>query len=241
MCVFVTIAVSAAAESDLLSRINRIRAENDLPFLAPSTPAADAAEGYAQGLAAGMPFSHVDTEGNSADRRYRDAGGTGLVTGEILGKGADLDGIIALWLESPRHRRLLLGTEWTRAGAGTAEGTAEGEGQVYAAVTFVFSLYADLELKTSNDDPPPEVDAGGAAVLIGRYIGKNPPVVISGGKTMIPRVDPAGRFSLPLSGRGTIFVIRLGYYDRDEDEIVVTDMTVLERTEWIGTGGSGNS
>ena len=212
-------AVSAPAE-DLLDRINRIRSEEGLTALLPSGPAEEAAREYTEDLAAGAPFSHVDAAGNTADRRYRDAGGTGLKAGEILGRGPDLLSIFAGWLESPRHREVLLGPDWTRGGVGITS----RDGTVYAAVTFVRSLYTGLKLE----------QAGGISSLTGGYLGTEPPVVVSKGKTMVPRIDTAGNFSLPLAGPGSIFIVRFGYFDRKAREVIYTDMAVFDRDE----GGS---
>ncbi|MFP4562430.1 MAG: CAP domain-containing protein [Spirochaetia bacterium] len=199
----------------LLGRINRIRSEEGLAALAPSDPAAKAAREYAEDLASGAPFSHVDRSGNTADRRYRDAGGTGLAAGEILGRGPDPDSIFTVWLESPRHREVILGPDWTRAGAGIVK----RDGKVYAAVTFVISLYTDLALEPGR----------GAPILSGGYFGKDPPVVSSKGKTMVPRIDTSGKFSLPLTDPGAIFVVELGYFDPETGQVIFTDMAVFDR------------
>lgn len=213
------VSIPASAEegpaADILGRINRIRSEEGFPPLERSGPAAKAAREYAEELASGAPFSHADRSGNTADRRYRDAGGTGLAAGEILGRGPDLDSIFAVWLESPRHREVILGPDWTRAGAGIAS----RDGKVYAAVTFVLSLYTDLALEPAR----------GASILSGGYLGKDPPVVSSKGKTVIPRIDTSGRFSLPLTGPGSIFVVNLGYFDVETGKVIFTDMAVFDR------------
>ena len=249
LCVLISflggISLSAAgADGDretveLLDRINRLRRREGLTELPRSGPAAEAADKYAGELARGAPFSHIDPEGNAADRRYRAAGGTGLHTGEVLGKGPDQDSIISLWLESPEHREVIFGAEWTGAGGGIAVEYArdDDQGIVYAAMTFVNSLYAELKLTLPDEDPPPGKSPGrgtferpgsGVPVLTGRYLGKDPPVVTTRGRTMIPRIDTAGRFSLPLPGGGTIFAIRLGSVDPDSGRITLTDMAVFD-------------
>jgi uncharacterized protein YkwD len=218
--------------TDLLDRINRIRGEEGLPILALSPPAEEAAVRYAGELSRGARFSHTDSAGNSADRRYRDAGGTGLIVGEVIGRGPDLEAIIDLWLESPRHREVLLGTDWTRAGAGIARktGTADEDGTVYATVTFVYTLYAELHLDTRAD---PE---GRVPILTGKYLGGAPPVVRFRGRTMIPRVETSGRISMLLPDGGSIFVVRLGYFDPASGDVTFTDMAVFDR-EKIDSGG----
>lgn len=88
-------------------------------------PAADAlleesARSRATALAEQGELTHVDALGRGpADQMLAKGGGPGTY-GEILGAGADLEGVWRAWLASPRHRAVLDEPGWQRWGWGRA-------------------------------------------------------------------------------------------------------------------------
>jgi len=109
-----------------------MRRKVGLDALKTDEAAQTAAAAYAERIAAEGRFAHIDLEGNRAVQRYRAAGGTSLVAGEILGKGPNLAAVVEAWRESREHISLILHPLWTHAGAGVV--SLPGGGMVYVVV-----------------------------------------------------------------------------------------------------------
>lgn len=73
---------------------------------------------YAEVLFSQKNLAHMDVHGRNAIKRYRSQGGSALSTGEILGRGPNLESIVSMWLKSPTHRQVLLDPKWTAFGVG---------------------------------------------------------------------------------------------------------------------------
>ena len=105
----------------IVQEINAIRAGYGIPALRPDAISGKAAEIYARELADRQVLSHRGLDGSRVVERYRNAGGTGLSAGEILGAGDSLDSILTAWMDSPSHRESILNPEWFSAGAGLVQ------------------------------------------------------------------------------------------------------------------------
>jgi uncharacterized protein YkwD len=126
-------------------RINAERRERGLPRLAPHRRLAVAARRYAREMVRGAFFSHVGIGGTTMTERLRAVGYVdGRVTwavGETLAWGtgprARPGSIVGAWMDSPRHRRILLDPRYRDVGVGVAIGNPVGAepapGATYAA------------------------------------------------------------------------------------------------------------
>ncbi|MGL4525225.1 MAG: CAP domain-containing protein [Spirochaetia bacterium] len=100
--------------------------------------ASEVSDTYAQTLSLGE-LRHMDPYGRNSVGRYRQDGGSALSTGEILGRGTNIQSIIEYWLKSPTHRQILLGSKWTAVGVGVRENA----GFYTIAVLFTTSISED--------------------------------------------------------------------------------------------------
>ncbi len=81
------------------------------------------AQAYADLMAQYQWFDHVGPDGSTMASRVRSAGYTGGWLGEVLYVGPKDDGptgIVAMWLDSPGHRSILLADPFTEIGVGCA-------------------------------------------------------------------------------------------------------------------------
>jgi uncharacterized protein YkwD len=107
-------------ESTLVAKVNGLRARHGLRRLYASARLVRTARAYARQLLDGGYFEHGEMK-----RRL-----SGLsAVGENLAWAEErisADRVLALWLQSPPHRRNLLSSVWTRIGIGAVYGPGSG-------------------------------------------------------------------------------------------------------------------
>ena len=119
---------TAAAET--LCRLNATRIEHGRRPLRPDPRLARSAEAHARDMVARHFFAHTTPEGVRFSDRIEQTGWMlrrpGWSVGETLAWGtAELstpEAIVRAWLESPRHRHVVLAARYHRVGIGTAPG-----------------------------------------------------------------------------------------------------------------------
>ncbi|VAW21193.1 hypothetical protein MNBD_ALPHA12-2098 [hydrothermal vent metagenome] len=116
----------------VMAKINAVRAANGRKPLAYNDQLELAARAQADLMAATGEFSH--TVGGALRQRVTAVGYQGAV-GENLAEGQNtLEGAIAGWLASARHRSTLLSPKFTEFGLAAAKG--EGRHDIYWAMIF---------------------------------------------------------------------------------------------------------
>lgn len=79
----------------------------------------DTAENYLDELIARGALSHMSINGEGLMDRYRRYGGTAWSVGEILGTQSSTEDpkrLIELWIDSPEHKSVLEGQQWSAMG-----------------------------------------------------------------------------------------------------------------------------
>ncbi len=197
---------SLAAAAFLSEWVNAARLREGLTVLETSPVLARTAREYARELAAAGRLSHRDSRGGSALERQRDRGGAALRVGEVLGAGPDPARVARAWLDSGRHRAVLLDPGWTHLGVGTAP--AGGGQRVWVVLAAVLAV-KDLAVRPAE----------GGYLLSGSFVSQAAvePVLLSGLDPVEPRrFEPAGRSFLYLLPAGHLERYhRLGYRDRE--------------------------
>jgi uncharacterized protein YkwD len=112
---------------------NRLRAAAKRPALAVSSKLQAAAERHAKDMAAHKLMAHKGSDGSSAINRITSAGYQYRRAGENIAAGYfTTDALMKGWMNSPRHKRNVLGSF---SQIGVAYATAE-DGKRYWCVTF---------------------------------------------------------------------------------------------------------
>ena len=114
------------------------RSARDLPPLQVDDRLALAARRHARHMVRNGFFSHVAPDGSTPASRVRASGyidtGAPWAVGEVLAWGRRLyespDSIVAAWMGSPPHRRVLLGRRYRDIGVGAANGDPFGGGGI---------------------------------------------------------------------------------------------------------------
>ena len=118
----------AAARGETIAAVNAARRRAGLGELAPQAALERAATGHAQAMLDGDFFGHEGPDGTTPRERADAAGYSARVLGETIAYGQrSADEVVAAWLDSPPHRRILLDREVTDCGVGVAVGR-EGRG-----------------------------------------------------------------------------------------------------------------
>ncbi|WEX07776.1 CAP domain-containing protein [Chelativorans sp. AA-79] len=127
---------------DALSRVNEVRRERGLETLDLTDPLNAAAQAHAEDMARRDYYSHVSPEGEDAQDRYIEHGGSrwrfvaeNIATCEGCPAPPDIARVRSFqegWMQSPEHRHNILahGLE------GFGFGIAASEGRIYAVQTF---------------------------------------------------------------------------------------------------------
>jgi uncharacterized protein YkwD len=137
-------AVPARADlaADTLDELNAARTTHGAPALAPDARLARAARGHSRDMVARHYFDHVSPDGDDVHQRIARTGwlhrrpawrlGENLAWG--TGRLATPHAVVAAWLHSPPHRRLMLARRLRVVGIGVAPGTpGHGPGLTYTA------------------------------------------------------------------------------------------------------------
>jgi uncharacterized protein YkwD len=133
-----TISAVNALEAGVLLELNAVRARHKLTPLRSSTSLSAAANVHSKAMAERGFFSHSSADGSSFWKRvqgyYGSAGyGYWSVGENLLWKSPAIDPgeAVKMWLDSPPHRKNLLGPQWREVGLAAvrvvaAPGTYEG-------------------------------------------------------------------------------------------------------------------
>jgi hypothetical protein len=133
----------------VLSEINKIRADSGLHELQAEMASMKAAGTHARELVERQTLSHWGIDGSRVIERYRIAGGTGLTAGENLGAGDSVTSIIEAWMQSPAHRDNLLRVDWFSAGVGHQQ---TGSGRIVLVVVFNNSRWEQISRETRDGE-----------------------------------------------------------------------------------------
>jgi uncharacterized protein YkwD len=128
----VPVTAGAAPDSEHVMRlVNRQRTAHGLPRLRADRRLARAARGHSQDMVGRRYFAHASPEGEHVVGRVRRTGwlkgrrswslGEDLAWG--IGRPGTAAGVVAAWMHSPEHRRILLGRVYRRVGIGVVAGT----------------------------------------------------------------------------------------------------------------------
>jgi uncharacterized protein YkwD len=132
------IRTQTALQRSILAEINAVRAAHGLAGVRRSRALERAAEGHSRAMARLGFFAHSSRDGTvfwkRIARSYGSQGYARWAVGENLlwsSSGLDAAGAVRMWLKSPPHRRVLLGTRWLEVGvsavhADAAPGTFRG-------------------------------------------------------------------------------------------------------------------
>ncbi len=124
---------SKAACEAVVKAHNRERAEAKLPALEVSSKLQAAAERHAKDMAAHGKMTHKGSDGSSSIHRIVAKGYNYRRAGENIAAGHfTVDGLMKGWMESPHHKRNILGS-FSQIGVACATGL---DGKRYWCVTF---------------------------------------------------------------------------------------------------------
>jgi uncharacterized protein YkwD len=132
----------ADAEAAVACVVNEERRSRGLPALDADRALARAGQRHATDMVRREYFSHVSPAGHTLAARLRAAGytaGRSWAAGEVLawgtGQRSTPAAVVAAWMRSPGHRRVLLGSRYRDIGVGSVRGTPTGAagGATYAA------------------------------------------------------------------------------------------------------------
>lgn len=118
-------------EAPILRELNRVRAAHGLPQLRTSAPLRRAADVHATSMAVRGYFSHTSANGTTFDRRiarfYSAAGRSYWTVGENLlwsSPAITPREAVRMWMESPGHRRNILGPRYREIGISAVRASA---------------------------------------------------------------------------------------------------------------------
>jgi uncharacterized protein YkwD len=127
--------MNIAASTDaakLIQKSNEARIDNALAELATSSTLMKAAQLKAEHMAKNGYFAHTSPGGINPWHWFYQAGYKPRYAGENLALTYTLDAeIVASWLESPAHKKNLLGKNYKEIGIGIAKGKYQGEDAYY--------------------------------------------------------------------------------------------------------------
>jgi len=110
---------SADFESELVALINVQRASNGLMPLLAQPGLSAAAREHGVDMACNSLSSHIGSNGSSTKERVIAQGYPFLTIGENIAAGYDTPReVVTEWMNSPKHRRILLDPSFTEVGAG---------------------------------------------------------------------------------------------------------------------------
>lgn len=110
------------AEVEILQHINAFREDNGLEPLNLSRPLGAAAESKAEDMARNDYLAHIAPDGQGLEQLLNQAGYTyNTAIGENIAAGQrSAEGTFEQWVNSPEHREIMLGEDFTAIGIGRA-------------------------------------------------------------------------------------------------------------------------
>jgi uncharacterized protein YkwD len=140
------VAPPAAVEAAVVCLVNAERATAGLVPVEQAGALEASAQRHAADMVGRHYFAHVSPSGGTVDKRARRAGyltAPCWVLGENLGWAppavASAEALVVAWMESPRHRAVILDPEFRDIGIGLATRAPMGDG---SGATFVLELGA---------------------------------------------------------------------------------------------------
>jgi uncharacterized protein YkwD len=136
-----TQAAGDSVESEVVRRINAIRAEQGLSSLRANPDLVQAAQAHSREMIASGSFSHDSPDGKPCDQRIRSYA-RGRTVGETISwlagtpASKQAERTVTLWMNSPPHRATLLSAAFRRIGISREGGTMFGR----AGVAFTADL-----------------------------------------------------------------------------------------------------
>ena len=134
----------SSLEQGVLANVNALRRQHGLAPLRYSSPLAAAAQQHSSEMASRGYFSHSSSNGSSFDRRiarYYPMGGRRYwsVGENLLWSSPDVDaaGALAMWFNSPEHRKNMLTARWREIGLSAVHVSAAGGAYGGREVTIV--------------------------------------------------------------------------------------------------------
>jgi len=125
-------AADAAIATELLNLVNAARAKEALAPIALEPRLTEAAQRFAEDLAARRALSHTDRRGGRPPERFLNAGYRYAIAEEAVAAGQkSCVEVVAAWLASPSHRPLLLDKAVRDAGIGYVFRADDGPGRGY--------------------------------------------------------------------------------------------------------------
>ena len=139
-------APSATVEAAVSCLVNAERTQRGMAAVAPAGALEVSAQRHAADMVARRYFAHVSPSGGTVDKRARRAGylsGPCWLLGEDLGWApptvATAEAVVAAWMESPKHRAVILDPTFRDIGIGVVSRSPVGDG---SGATFVLELGA---------------------------------------------------------------------------------------------------
>ncbi|HZQ82435.1 MAG TPA: CAP domain-containing protein [Gaiellaceae bacterium] len=114
-----------ATERGFVSALEQVRAEHDLPAFSGDGQLAAAARAHSREMVATGTFAHgafwerIEAHGVTSGQVGETLGWTSVPAGAVAR-------IVAAWLASPEHRRILLDPVYRQVGVGVADGSFKG-------------------------------------------------------------------------------------------------------------------
>ena len=133
----------------LADLINNERKNNNLNVLFSETAADKTAQKYAEELAERKVLSHTGKNGTRVEERYRNSGGTGLLSGENIAVSDSPYKIFQAWMKSPLHKENLLNPDWNSFGLGFAGINGK---RFTAVLVFTNSLWRRITVTCSENN-----------------------------------------------------------------------------------------
>lgn len=114
---------AAAPWADMIDEVNRRRADAGCPSVRLRDTLSRAAQRHSADMSHHERLSHAGTDGSRPVDRMRAAGYRPGPAGEVIAAGSATPvSTVALWMDSPSHRAIVLTCRYTDAGIGVADG-----------------------------------------------------------------------------------------------------------------------
>jgi uncharacterized protein YkwD len=121
----------------LITKTNNTRVDNSLPSLATSSKLMQAAQLKAENMASKGYFAHTSPDGLTPWHWFYEVGYKARYAGENLALAYSLDSdIVKSWMNSPTHKKNLLGKNYEETGIGIAKGKYNGRDAYFIVQVF---------------------------------------------------------------------------------------------------------
>jgi len=132
------------SENELISLINTIREENNIPALTKDARLEEAASKHAAYMLQTGELSHTGRKESSFMKRILDEGYPAKAAAENVAEGASKpDEVVKLWMNSPPHKANILNPDYKNIGAGLAPNSNNSLGcPRFWSVSFALSAQA---------------------------------------------------------------------------------------------------